>query len=953
MKKRIARSRRDSQPASTPQPAQQKSTPRWLLGLVGIVAASMLIYCVVVLVISSNQSALQQSKDKEPSGVPAVGISETLARGEQAFAQGHVVAAERFYKQTLGIDPANIDAINRLAYILGVEGRCWEANQYLIEAVRHGQFSLHHLVLLGALEPVIDDPPLLQRCRTDDPRDLLVLVGAARTAMKENETQVAHSLLKEAVAANPQSLEAHAWLGRQSVHNADDPTEVARWEASLPADADLHPEIWVTRGQWTRAHGQSKAAIRCFLQAIALDPNHRIAHLEAGQLFAQSNQSELAQAFLDRAERLRRLGFLVDEIFKQPSDWQRMQQASTLTEELGRHWEAWAWSRLVLSHQPNSSQAVQRVQKLQRLLEKDLPQTLPGSSPASQIQLADYPLPEFSVADARQPKQGVPESGSVAQVGYNEMADALGIDFTYHRGSDPETGEMRMLETTGGGVGILDFDADGWPDVYFTQSSDWPPGEDSAKRIDRLFRNLGGKRFVEVAIVAGVGDDSYSQGVTVGDYNNDGFDDLYVANFGRNRLYRNNGDGTFSDVSEATGIGGEHWTTSCLLADLNGDGCPDIYDVNYLSGDDAARSICRQGDELRWCSPSEFAGDQDQIYLNDRQGRFLNETASVGITRPDGKGLGIVAADFDTSGWLSLFVANDAVANFFFTRAADLQTGQFKLNEHAVLNGLAFDGDGLPQACMGVAVDDANGDGRLDLFVTNFYEQANTLYLQQPGLQFIDATREAGLFDASFQLLGFGTQFLDGDLDGHPDLVVANGHVLDLSARGIPYAMRPQYFQNNGSGRFHEKNDSTLGDYFRQHHLGRGMARLDWNRDGKEDFVVSNIGTASSFLSNASTQTGHSLTVVLHGVHCSRDAIGTKVTLEYSGTTRARQLIAGDGYQASNQRQLIFGTGEHQTIDVLTVRWPSGEEQRFEGIPADGEVQIVEGFNRLLRFPIR
>ncbi|QDS87289.1 ASPIC and UnbV [Rosistilla ulvae] len=943
MKKRSAKSRRAIDPP--PKPTQQANAqlPRWLTAIVAFVAVALLIYCVAVLALTPSHDASDHTLATEQQQNPKLDVAQTLFQAEQALREGHVSAAEEHISQILESDPANLAAINRLAYILGVEGRCWEANRYLFEAVRRGQFTLHHLVLLGALEPVIDDAGLVQRCRTGDPDDLVVLVGAARTAMKKNQMSSADSMLQEAVAANPSSLEGQAWLGRRSLAATDPPVDFATWQEKLPANADSHPEIWITRGQWARENAQPQAAIRCFLEAARLDPNHRIAHLEAGQLFGQLNKPEQATAFLDRAEQLRELGFLVDEIFKQPENQQRMLKAADLTEALGRPWEAWAWCELVRAREPNYPGVAQSCARLRSVLTADSPQTLAGSSPVADLAIAEYPLPNYQTA----PVLATSAGGPMAETRFAEMAQALGIDFTYKRDADPETGEMRMLETTGGGVAIVDYDADGWPDVYFTQSAVWPSEPGATQPIDRLFRNLGGKRFVEVAVAAGVGDDRYSQGVTAGDYNNDGFADLYVANFGRNRLYRNNGDGTFTDVSDETGIGGEHWTTSCLLADVNGDGFPDLYDVNYLSGDDAARSICRQGDELRWCSPSGFAGDQDQLFLNDGKGRFENVTSQVGIELPEGKGLGIVAADFDDSGRLSLFVANDAVANFFFVNAAETPGVPPQFLERAILHGLAFDGDGLPQACMGVAIDDANNDGRLDLFVTNFHEQANTLYRQQAGAQFVDATRRAGLFDASYQLLGFGTQFLDGDLDGSADLVVANGHVLDLSAQGIPFAMRPQYFQNDGTGRFRELKSKSLGDYFAQNHLGRGLALLDWNRDGKEDFVVSNIGSVASFNANTTTNTGHYISVNLHGVNCSRDAIGAKVTLQYAGITKTRQLTAGSGYQASNQRQLIFGIGDHPSIETLTVRWPSGNEQVFHSVRTDSEVNIVESSDSL------
>ena len=243
---------------------------------------------------------------------------------------------------------------------------------------------------------------------------------------------------------------------------------------------------------------------------------------------------------------------------------------------------------------------------------------------------------------------------------------------------------MCLLATQGGGVAVLDYDGDGWPDLYFTQGGPWPwlAGDASATQCrDRLYRNLGNGHFADVTESAGLGDDRYSQGVAAGDFNNDGFPDLYVANFGANRLYHNNGDGTLSDVTADSGIRGERWTTSCLIADLNGDGCPELYDVNYLSSTDAARSMCRKGEELRWCSASGFGAEPDQLFVNLGDGRFRDVSEAAGILAPSGKGMGIVAADFAGTGKLGLFVTNDAEPNFYFANQTEHRGGPLTFAE--------------------------------------------------------------------------------------------------------------------------------------------------------------------------------------------------------------------------------------------------------------------------------
>ena len=252
---------------------------------------------------------------------------------------------------------------------------------------------------------------------------------------------------------------------------------------------------------------------------------------------------------------------------------------------------------------------------------------------------------------------------------------------------------------------------------------------------------------------------------------------------------------------------------------------------------------------------------------------------------------------------------------------------------------------------MGIAADDADGDGLTDLFVTNFYNEYNTLYRQLPGGIFSDVSHTARLKEPSLSKLGFGTQFIDGDLDGWPDLVVANGHVDDFRSHGIPFRMQAQFFANVGGGRFTELPARQLGDYFQQELLGRGLARIDWNRDGREDFVVSNINSPVCLVTNQTAETGHFLALQLRGVESNRDAIGAVVKLTVGGRTRTKQLTGGDGYQASNHRQLLFGLGDSMSVDELSVRWPSGREQSFQNVPADAEYLLVEGRTEVARIP--
>lgn len=535
-----------------------------------------------------------------------------------------------------------------------------------------------------------------------------------------------------------------------------------------------------------------------------------------------------------------------------------------------------------------------------------------------------------------------------------DITDA-GIEFRYFNSPDPSTPGERMFEFTGGGVGAIDYDADGRPDLYFTQGCAWPPDPNQRTYLDRLFRNVGA-RFVDATGAAGLVEPGFSQGLACGDFDGDGLQDIYVADIGTNRLFWNNGDGTYYDATAGSGAMegalADAWTVSAAMADVNRDGLPDLFDVNYLRGEQIYELICNHDGKQRVCSPETFEGQPDRLLLSRGDGTFIDVTKIAGIDAPDGTGLGVVAADFDGSGRLSLFVANDIQANHFYANETPSPGGAPRFEERALVNGLAYDREGRPQACMGVAVGDANGDGRLDLFVTNYVDESNTLYLQTADGAFTDESRAAGLTEPSFAMLGFGTQFLDADLDGWEDLVVTNGHIDDFLYRGYEYRMRPQFFRNLG-GRFEELPAKTAGPFFGEKRLGRGLARLDWNGDGRDELVVSHLEDPAVLLTNVSERTGGFIAFRFAATGSARDAIGATVTVVAGGRRLVRQLTAGDGYAASNERKLMFGLAEGRQAESVSVRWPSGREETFQSLPAGTEWLLIEGRGHPLRLTPR
>ncbi len=890
--------------------------------------------------------------DRVPDGGGQHTIVGVGAAGDLLLQSHRFSEAERRFRRILAVDPQHLTANRRLGALLVMGGRRRESAPYLFNLVRLGQYDVDELALLGNLNLVFDDEELIERYREAAPDEPMPQLAAARIALQTNQTSKAAALLKPLVARFPELWEARINLGKVLVELGTD-EEFLDWHCQVPHDIDENPDLWVIRGQFAERRDEPEVAIRCYWEALRRDPDVWQANYQLAWLLEARSDARAAM-FLERSKTLKSLSEALKKMLLRGATFDLTVMAAELTESLGRAWEAWAWYKAAAKLEPESVFAEVERKRIEQQLNEGTPRTNPSANPALTVDFSALALPQWkSAASGHKPLAGpVAFPGKVRFV---DLAQAAGIRFTYYNGDDPAVPGMRTWQSFGGGVAVLDVDNDGWPDLFFTQGGDLPAQPGETQPSDRLYRNRGDGRFADVTESALLVDSDYGQGTAAGDYDNDGFCDLYVANIGRNRLFHNNGDGTFSDVTDVVGMSKNSWTASCLVADLNADGLPDIYDVTYLAGRRPFEEFCNDPEiqENRICSPTLFDAEEDRLYLNLGDGTFSDVAANAGIWAPDGKGLGAVVADFELTGRLNIFVANDTTSNFYFVNETASPGGPPRFSERAVAAGCAYNSAGKSQACMGIAVADADGDGLPDLYVTNIFNEYNVLYLQRPGGLFIDGTSGAGLKLPSEGMTGFGTQFIDANLDGWPDLVVANGHVDDYTKRhiSIPYRMRPQFYANLGTGRFAELAPHELGDYFERRRLGRGLARLDWNRDGREDFAVSHLDSPAALVTNQSPQTGHFLALTLRGVRSSRDAVGAVVRVTAAGRTQMQQITAGDGYYASNQKQLIFGLAEADSIDELQIRWPSGLEQEFAGVAADCEFLLVEGRRQLHRLP--
>lgn len=854
--------------------------------------------------------------------------------------------AESLLRETLTLQPDHQDAQGHLASLYGLCGLTSRTTELRLKRLYEGKFAAVDLMLLALGDTAAENATSLSDYRRSCPDDPLVVLAQAHQAWQQHDFATARAFYEQGLAQRSDLNDAQSRLGRILCETGDDAAFV-KWHAQLDLTAEDHSETWVVRGDWSLRQSDTKGAVRCYWEAARRDGSHRRAHHQLGQALSSLGEQRIAESFQRRNASLQEL-LLAAKHYGLESTSTSALRAIAAAESCGQTWEAWGWAEVARHRPPKlAGNWPENTQPA-----RETPRVLVTAQPALQHNLGHYPLPHWMQQPGQYPDPTLPEPDEATAIRFVDDAARTGLSFAYVNGDDLPGPGMRMFQFSGGGVGVIDYDRDGWPDLYFTQGGRWPVPEANPPS-DMLFRNHDGRSFENVSGLAGIMETDYSQGLAVGDIDSDGWPDLFVANVAGNRLFRNNGDGTFDDISPQVRLGETRWSTSVVCADFNGDALPDLYVVNYLSGKDLLDRICRQENgTLRACTPHEFEAAEDQILLNLGDGRFRDVTAEAGVIAPGGKGLGVIAADFDNTGRLSLFVANDTTANFFFLNATAHPGDVPEFEENAIVTGLAFDREGRSQACMGIAADDANGDEQLDLFVTNYFNEANTLYQRQSGLMFLDTTSEAGLTEPSLKQLGFGTQFLDADLDGWPDLIVTNGHVDDETARGVPLHMPTQLFRNRGNGRFAEVAATQLGDWFKGKYLGRGLARVDWNCDGREDFAVSNLDSPAALLTNDSQPCGRYLAIELVGTASAREPIGTTIQVKTSGRSLSKQMTAGDGYMASNERRLTFGVGADEQVEV-TIHWPSGRHDTFSGVQTEAAWLAIEGRSSLIQIDSR
>src|SRR2546421_5535673 len=522
---------------------------------------------------------------------------------------------------------------------------------------------------------------------------------------------------------------------------------------------------------------------------------------------------------------------------------------------------------------------------------------------------------------------------------FRDVTAAAGIKFVHNNGA---YGKKYLPETLGPGVAFIDYDNDGWPDIFLVNGTDWP-GRAGKHSTPKLYHNNHDRTFTDVTHKAGLDVEMFGLGVTVGDYDNDGYDDLFVTAYGQSHLFHNNGNGTFTDVTQKAGFGGvKEFSTSAAWVDYDKDGRLDLVVANYVTWSPEADLYCTMdGKSKSYCTPESYKGASIRLWHNNGDGTFSDVTKQAGLYEPTSKTLGIAILDFDNDGWPDILISNDTQPNKLYRN-----NGNGTFTEKAVVAGVAFSEDGVARAGVGVDTADYDRSGNTSLMITNFSNQMISLYHNEGRGLFVDEAPRSEVGRASLLTLGFGCFFFDYDLDGWPDILVVNGHIdpdIQKVQANVKYAEPPHLFRNLGKGKFAEVT-KTAGAAFATARVGRSVAYADVYNNGRLDILMSKNAGPVSLFKNEAVGTGNpSLRVKLVGTKSNRDGIGAVVRVTTAEGTQTQMLRSGSSYLSASELVLTFGVGQQSKVDSVEISWPSGQIDKLSNVSAGQTVTVTEG----------
>ncbi|MEO1524106.1 MAG: FG-GAP-like repeat-containing protein [Planctomycetota bacterium] len=839
--------------------------------------------------------------------------------------------------------PNNHSLRRTLFGLLGEAGRTDLMREHYEVLIRDRKFDLAILIAMTDTSERLFPAETIQsliELNSDDDRLRLALAQSLRDQRRLEE---AENTLRQIVQRHADFAPALALLGRMpGVQKAND-GRFESWSRAASPHCQHQADYWIAMGDRHFQFSNPSAALSCYAVASRIDPNRvtpwiqaslclrdrRMSHLRGDGI--DENESErISEICHQRAKRLLDLRFHLQRFgASEESSQTAAAHVARSLNGLGRHWEAEAWSAIAttLPSEPDSELGSLRNSIIQVLEQTRDWSIFPDLQRFELIGAGESGVHANNAFSNRLGKQRYENIDRDQVLRFQNETEERGVVLRHDQYADISSS---LIQTLGSGGGTLDYDLDSFPDLLF------PGGGDASEHAlpSTLLRNLGAQ-FRDVTLHARSINVGLGQSVAIGDFNEDGFPDVYFANFGENRLLRNNGDGTFSDASQALGNSIRRWTTGGAFFDFNGDGLSDLVAVNYCKLTSAVDQPCESLGKPAPCHPAQFPGDGDQLLIGTHEGTFREAFEEQIRQIIPGRGLGVVAGTI--GGGPSILVANDMSANHLF------RFGEDSVNEVGVPSGVAVDSRSLTQASMGIACGDLNRDLNLDFYVTGFAHEYNIFYEQLRQGIWTDRSARAGLIESSVMMVGFGTQAIDVDGDGFEELLVTNGHIGDFGPKQPSLEQGFQLLRRNGSGEFALVALNDQDPYFATNHVGRALWKIDVNRDLLDDVVITHQNAPPVLLVNQTETNHHRIAFRLVGTTSSRDAIGATITFVAGNDTRKLWLLSGDGYMCSNERRLHAGIGAHARVKDVVVTWPSGVRESFGSLQADQLHLLIEG----------
>lgn len=863
---------------------------------------------------------------------------------------GELYRAIELLENSLKVSPENHNHRRVLVGFLGEAQRTELIAPHYQKLIRARHFDVYLLVAATDTTSRQFSENTDDRLMKRNPSDYRVRLARANELFYLHDAVAADAVLSEILMHHPDFAPAYALHG-QVLMDQRRLEEVGRWIANASVDCGKLTDYWLTLGDWAVEYGQQPQAVKAYWEATRRDPNNSTAWTRLAQSIRrlhgdQEDNPRVAsdEQLKDIDQRIADLLELRKQYYRFNHGGQKSQLDATRVAEklmsLGRNWEAEAWTAIGTTLKQDPSEKLTSLRRtILGKLKADTSWLSKHGHPALVMDLAYLPNPTIASTPARPVNfDVVPAIVSSDHILLGEVAEQWGLSCVGQENNPSDARLAALIRSTGIGGGAIDYDLDGLPDCLIMGAGGTMLKQDS--QPNELMRNQG-EHFVSVTRLAGAVDTGYGQGVAVGDFDEDGFPDLFFANLGTNRLLRNNGDGTFTDVSERLDDGGwKEWTTCGVFADINEDGIADLFTTNYCETVSNLDEACanKQG-VLGPCHPLKFPAKKDQFLVGTAQGTLKDVSTNWIPKGSPGRGLGILAGAIDGSKF-GVYIANDMSANSFYTRGESVEAS---LHESAAARGIAVDGRTLAQASMGIASSDFDRDGDLDLYVTGFGMEFNIYYEQvAPGL-WQDETSRLGLALPTLRVVGFGAQAIDLDSDGIDEIIVTNGHIGQFSnPDSLPYEQPLQLFRRNSTGSFELLNDDAWGPYFATPHVGRALWTIDVNRDGRNDVMITHSNEQVRLLVNRTKDVNDRIAFKLVGTRNTRDAIGAIVRFECNGQQRSLWLLGGDGYMCSNERVLRAGLGDSDEVQNVTVTWQDGTVQRLGNLNSNTEYLIVQ-----------